>query len=79
MALDRWGVEFHGNQVVVLQSWEAPSLRYRLLLGAGAGKDGERGQVVFSTATRQVLSLPVYAKPAPKSSGGSSTILARRP
>jgi serine-type D-Ala-D-Ala carboxypeptidase (penicillin-binding protein 5/6) len=73
MALDRWGIEFHGNQVAVMQSWEVSSLHYRLLLGAGAGTDGERGQVVFATPTRQVLSLPVYAKPAPKSTSGSGT------
>ncbi|MGN6700053.1 MAG: D-alanyl-D-alanine carboxypeptidase family protein [Thermomicrobiales bacterium] len=79
MALARWGVEFHGNQVAVLQTWEVPSLRYQLLLGAGSGKDGERGQVVFSTATRQVLSLPVYAKPAPKSSGGSALTVLVKP
>ncbi|HEY8597290.1 MAG TPA: D-alanyl-D-alanine carboxypeptidase [Thermomicrobiales bacterium] len=61
-ALARWGVTFHDRRVIVLQAWEAPSLRYRLLLERGLGKPGEpRGEVVFLTTTREVLRLPVYA------------------
>ena len=70
-ALARWGVTFHDRRALVLQAWEAPSLRYRLLLERGLGNAGEqRGEVVFMTTTREVLRLPIYAaermeKPAP--------------
>jgi len=61
-ALARWGVTFHDRRAIVLQAWEAPSLRYRLLLERGLGNPGEvRGEVVFMTTTREVLRLPVYA------------------
>ncbi len=61
-ALARWGVTFHDRRAIVLQAWEAPSLRYRLLLERGLGNPGEvRGEVVFTTTTREVLRLPVYA------------------
>lgn len=61
-ALARWGVAFHDRRAIVLQTWEAPSLRYRLLLERGIGNPGEpRGEVVFLTTTREALRLPVYA------------------
>lgn len=61
-ALARWGVAFRERRVVVVQAWEAPSLRYRLLLNRDLGSpDQPRGEVAFVTGTREVLRLPVYA------------------
>ncbi len=60
-ALTRWGVGFHDKRAVVLQAWEAPTLRYYLLLdGTGGALGGPRGQVVFIAGVREVLRLPVY-------------------
>jgi D-alanyl-D-alanine carboxypeptidase (penicillin-binding protein 5/6) len=64
-ALARWGVAFRERRVAVVPSWEAPTLRYRLLLdppgGAPANRDAPRGKVLFLAGSREVLSLPVYA------------------
>jgi D-alanyl-D-alanine carboxypeptidase (penicillin-binding protein 5/6) len=61
-SLARWGVAFHDRHPVVLQAWEAPSLRYQLLLEPGTGAAGEpRGQVVFLAGMREVARVPVYA------------------
>lgn len=60
-ALARWGVGFHDKRPVVLQAWEAQTLRYYLLLESGAGATSEqRGQVIFMAGVREVLRLPVY-------------------
>jgi D-alanyl-D-alanine carboxypeptidase (penicillin-binding protein 5/6) len=70
--LNRWGVAVRSQQTVVLQAWEAPSLQYRLYLDRAQGNaDMPRGEIVFSTAAREVLRLPVYpaagsATPVPK-------------
>ncbi|MFN8538890.1 MAG: hypothetical protein U0232_15625 [Thermomicrobiales bacterium] len=45
-ALGRWQVEFRESKLLVLQAWEAPSLRYQLLLEPGATGD-TRGRVAF--------------------------------
>ncbi|HEX5504984.1 MAG TPA: serine hydrolase, partial [Thermomicrobiales bacterium] len=60
-ALARWGVAFRDRRTVVVQTWEAPTLSYHLLLGpsAAAGADA-RGKVVFTVGAREVLTLPVY-------------------
>jgi D-alanyl-D-alanine carboxypeptidase (penicillin-binding protein 5/6) len=61
-ALARWGVTFRDRRAVAVQVWEAPSLRYRLLLDRDLGSpDQPRGEVAFITGTREVLRLPVYA------------------
>jgi D-alanyl-D-alanine carboxypeptidase (penicillin-binding protein 5/6) len=64
-ALARWGVAFRERRVAVVPAWEAPTLRYRLLLdppgGKPAGQDAPRGKVLFLAGSREVLSLPVYA------------------
>jgi D-alanyl-D-alanine carboxypeptidase (penicillin-binding protein 5/6) len=61
-ALARWGVGFRDKRAVVLQAWEAPTLRYYLLLDRASGAGDEtRGQVVFIAGVREVLRLPVYA------------------
>lgn len=68
--LARWGVVFHERRPVVLQAWEAPTLRYQLLLEPGTGAAGEaRGQVVFLAGVREIARLPVYAAGSP---GGST-------
>ncbi|MFN8517015.1 MAG: hypothetical protein U0841_31475 [Chloroflexia bacterium] len=59
-ALGRWQVEFRESKLLVLQAWEAPSLRYQLLLEPGATGD-TRGRVAFLAGGREVDSLPVYA------------------
>jgi D-alanyl-D-alanine carboxypeptidase (penicillin-binding protein 5/6) len=59
-ALNRWQVEFRDSKLLVLQAWEAPSLRYQLLLEPGATGD-QRGRVAFLAGNREVASLPVYA------------------
>jgi D-alanyl-D-alanine carboxypeptidase (penicillin-binding protein 5/6) len=78
-ALARWGVGFHNKRAVVLQAWEAPTLRYYLLLDgtAGAG-DESRGQVVFIAGVREVLRLPVYEL-VPANSPASATPIPKRP
>ena len=61
-ALARWSVGFHDSRAVVLQAWEAPTMRYYLLLdGTSGAGDTPRGQVVFFAGVREVLRLPVYA------------------
>ncbi len=61
-ALARWGIGFREAEVIVLPAWEAPMLRYRLLLDPGAAAPGgARGEVVFLAGPREVLRLPVYA------------------
>lgn len=74
-ALTRWGVGFHDKRAVVLQAWEAPTLRYYLLLDSGGGAASERrGQVIFMAGVREVLRLPVYAiTPASSPPPGTST------
>jgi serine-type D-Ala-D-Ala carboxypeptidase (penicillin-binding protein 5/6) len=59
-ALNRWQVVFRDRKLLVMQTWEAPSLRYQLLLEPGATGD-VRGRVVFLAGAREVASLPVYA------------------
>jgi len=76
-ALARWGVGFRDRRVLVLPAWEAPALRYRLLLeppGAGGPDPDARGKVVFLVGAREVLSLPVYAVDpnAPPAPGGAT-------
>ena len=78
-ALARWGVGFHDQRAIVLQAWEAPTLRYYLLLdGASGAGDAPRGQVVFIAGVREVLRLPVYAL-APTGSPASGTPTPNRP
>lgn len=60
-ALDRWQVAFRDRKLIVLQAWEAPSLRYQLLLEPGATGEA-RGRVVFLIGVREVASVPVYAQ-----------------
>jgi len=60
-SLARWGVGFRERKPVVMHAWEAPSLRYRLLLEPGTGTAGEaRGQVVFLAGVRELARVPVY-------------------
>src|SRR5919202_1984967 len=58
-ALARWGVAFRERRVAVIPAWEAPTLRYRLLLdppgGKPAGQDAPRGKVLFLAGSREVL------------------------
>jgi D-alanyl-D-alanine carboxypeptidase (penicillin-binding protein 5/6) len=61
-ALARWGVGFRDSRTVVVPAWEAPMVRYRLLLDAGGGD--ARGRVVFVAGPRELFSLPVYATAA---------------
>ncbi len=62
-ALARWGVGLREGRTIVLPAWEAPTLRYRLLLDPGRRAPGEqRGSVVFLAGPREVLTLPVYAE-----------------
>ncbi len=78
-ALTRWGVGFRDKRAVVLQAWEAPTLRYYLLLdGTGGALGGPRGQVVFIAGVREVLRLPVYAL-VPTSSPAPGTPTPPRP
>ncbi len=78
-ALARWGVGFHDKRAIVLQAWEAPTLRYYLLLdGASGAGDAPRGQVVFIAGVREVLRLPVYAL-APTGSPAPGTPTPHRP
>jgi D-alanyl-D-alanine carboxypeptidase (penicillin-binding protein 5/6) len=60
-ALNRWQVTFRDRKLLVLQAWEAPTLRYQLLLEPGAGGE-QRGRVAFFAGMREVASLPVYAR-----------------
>ena len=60
-ALNRWQVTFRDRNLLVLQAWEAPTLRYQLLLEPGAGGE-QRGRVAFFAGMREVASLPVYAR-----------------
>ena len=56
--------------VAPLSGWEAPSLRYQLLLEPGTGAPGEpRGQVVFLAGVREVARVPVFT--ASPGSGGT--------
>ncbi len=65
-ALTRWGLAFHDRRTLVLQTWEASSLRYRLIIERSTEQaDAPRGQVIFSTPTREVLRLPLYTAPPP--------------
>ena len=78
-ALARWGVTFRDRRAIVLQTWEAPSLRYRLLLERGLGAPSEpRGEVLFMAGTREVLRLPVYAI-APAETNAPGTPIPARP
>jgi D-alanyl-D-alanine carboxypeptidase (penicillin-binding protein 5/6) len=60
-ALNRWQVTFRDRKLLVLQAWEAPTLRYQLLLEPGANGE-QRGRVAFIAGMREVASLPVYAR-----------------
>jgi serine-type D-Ala-D-Ala carboxypeptidase (penicillin-binding protein 5/6) len=60
-ALNRWQVTFRDRKLLVLQAWEAPTLRYQLLLEPGASGE-QRGRVAFYAGRREVASLPVYAR-----------------
>jgi len=78
-ALARWNVGFRDKRAVVLQTWEAPTVRYYLLLdGTSGARDEPRGQVVFIAGVREVLRLPVYAL-APIGSPAPGTPTPRRP
>lgn len=59
-ALTRWRVTFRTSKLLVLQTWELPTLRYQLLLEPGGGD--ARGRVIFTAGMREVASLPVYAR-----------------